>query len=284
MNKIAWIALPLFFSYAAFAQNAWQYSKRIERSMVVTGTIEINPDGSVHDYALDQPDKLLPQIVEVIGKVIPTWKFQPIPVNGKPSLLKGEMSIRVVADKMEGDRYAVGVRGVSFSKSRSKDAITYKTNPAPTYPREGLNGGVGGTAYIAAMLDRSGHVEKAAVLQIDLHAFGPEPVMARLRKDFGEASVKAIKQWTFNIPAARQQSGQDHWVVRIPINYQVYYDNVKPQREYGHWDAYAPGPIEHVAWLESDGARQTGSPDAIPDDLAFQDDRRFVLLNPPGNG
>lgn len=283
-TKVAWIVLSLFLPCAAIAQNAWQYSKKIERSMVVTGVIEVNPDGSVHDYTLDQPDKLLPGIVEIVSRTIPAWKFQPLSVDKNPYLLKGKMSIRIVADKLDGDRYALSVRGVSFSDNNSTDAISLESKAPPTYPQEALNGGVSGTAYVIAMIDRIGHVEKAAAIQVDLRALGPDPVLARLRKDFARASVAAVEHWTFNVPAALREGGKDHWFVRIPINYQAVYNNVKPVEEYGRWDAYVPGPVEHIPWYESNETAHHGSQDAIPDNLAYQDDPRFVLLNPPGNG
>src|SRR6185437_14739483 len=51
-------------------------SKRVQASMLVTGTIEVAPDGSVAQYALDHPDELPPAVKGLLAKAIPSWKFE----------------------------------------------------------------------------------------------------------------------------------------------------------------------------------------------------------------
>ncbi|MDQ2972170.1 MAG: hypothetical protein M3R20_04195, partial [Pseudomonadota bacterium] len=119
---------------------------------------------------------------------------------------------------------------------------------------------------------------------VDLRAIGPESLMAPLRKDLAQASIEAIKAYTFNMPKSGQEMDADHRTIRIPVDYEIANGSVPPKHEYGQWDAYVPGPIEPIVWLRQDEQVTNGSADAIPNGLAFQGDQRFVLLNPPGNG
>lgn len=287
MKCLFWALLCTFVPFAAIAANAWQYSKQIERSMVVTGTLEVNRDGSVHGYMLNQQEKLLPEVVEVIGRTVPTWKFEPIVLDSNLTTAKTTMSIRVVADKLDGDRYALSVRGVSFSDCNPGDTLSYKDQKPPRYPDEAVQARVGGTVYLVALVDRHGTVDDVAAYQVNLRAMGDNYTTARLRKDLAQASLDAVKKWTFNVPQ-QAKSADDHWRVEIPVNFVISPDGrAPPHMEYGRWEAYVPGPIEQIPWLESQEQKTNGSVDAIPlenNGLAFQNDSRFVLTNPPDNG
>jgi len=275
---------------AALGGSAWQYSDRVERSMVVTGTIEVDPEGAVRSYTLDQQNKLLPEIVQLIARTVPTWKFKPI-VGGK-SPVTATMSIRVIADKLEGDRYALSIKGESFGTlgDRSDGQPNYRDKSAtPRYPHEALRRAAGAVVYVAAFVNRQGLVEKVGAMQVDLRAMDyleNEAELDRLRKDFAQASLEAIAKWTFNIPYSGPYADADHWIVRIPVNFQIVFKGKeRADIPYGYWDAYVPGPVNRISWVESDNRTAPGSADAIPDNgIAFLDDRRFVLLNPPSDG
>ncbi|HWG10511.1 MAG TPA: hypothetical protein VN693_03325 [Rhodanobacteraceae bacterium] len=279
MKSFLW--LPLFFLLptVACADNAWQYSKQIERSMTVTGTIEVNRDGSVRGYTLDQQEKLLPEVVEIIGKVAPTWKFEPFSSPNRSFSATTTMSIRVVADKLDGDRYGLYVRGVSFKDDDPADGITYRVRSLPRYPREALQAGVGGTVYLVASINRQGTVDHVVAQQVNLRALGDKDAMARLRKDFSQASIDAAKKWTFNVPASAKP-GDSHWDVQIPVNFSVLAKGEKqPELEYGQWEPYVPGPLQPIPW-EQDHVADGNNADAIPGDGVFTPDKRFALLTP----
>ena len=90
-QALMWVSLALFASMAG-AQAA---RKTAEGSMVVTGSLEVNPDGTLHGYTLDQPEKLPPVVVDVLGKSIAHWQFR----LSSPStqVIKTRMGVRVVA-------------------------------------------------------------------------------------------------------------------------------------------------------------------------------------------
>lgn len=66
----------------------------------------------MYGYTLDKQDKLPPDVVELVGKTVPSWKFTPIPADGKPVPSKSLMSLRVVAHKVGADNYAETVRRI----------------------------------------------------------------------------------------------------------------------------------------------------------------------------
>lgn len=283
MKRLSWFLICLILPSIALAANEYQVAKRVEASMVVTGSIELALDGSVHAYTLDQQNKLPSAVVALVGKTVQGWKFQPVLFNGSPVLAKAAMSLRVVAKKLDGDKYALSVSGASFGKETSGDSIAWKDKVAPRYPQAALDNYVSGTVYLDALVDRQGRVEKVGVEQVDLRNIASDPQMRAWRNVLGRAALSAVSKWTFSVPASSEYADAANRVVRIPVNFVLNYTG-SPKHGYGDWDGYVPGPIENISWAQPH-APSYGSADAIPDGgLAFQDDRRFVLLNPPGNG
>lgn len=60
--------------------------KSVDASMIVTGTIVVNPDGTVQGYSLDEQDKLPPSVVGLVSRTVARWKFKPVMADGKPAL------------------------------------------------------------------------------------------------------------------------------------------------------------------------------------------------------
>ena len=262
---------------------------------MVTGWVEVAPDGSVYNYTLDQPDKLDSGVVNLIAKTIATWKFKPVLVDGKPVLAKAKMNLRIVATKQDKDEYEIRVRGVTFGGDGAKDEgkagnemnaePSYKVRKPPSYPAVALRARTGGTAYLALEVDHTGHVERAIATQVNLRAVGSEKDMRLLRQAFAEASLTAAKAWTFNVPQSGKFATKDDWTVIVPINYSIRgTGESREERRYGQWDVYVPGPVTPIPW-EQDQVADGNNADAVADDgLVFTPDSRFVLLTPPSPG
>ncbi|MGH8212284.1 MAG: hypothetical protein ACREPP_03505 [Rhodanobacteraceae bacterium] len=107
MQRLIWVFLALLPGIA-FADNL---RNRVEASTVVTGWVEVAPNGSVYNYTLDQPDKLDAGVVDLIAKTIGTWEFKPILVDGKSVLAKAKMNLRVVASPIGNEQYNLRVSG-----------------------------------------------------------------------------------------------------------------------------------------------------------------------------
>ena len=52
-----------------------------EASMLVTGTVDIEPDGRVSGYRLDRVDELPPAVVDLVTKAAGAWRFEPVLVD-----------------------------------------------------------------------------------------------------------------------------------------------------------------------------------------------------------
>jgi hypothetical protein len=262
--------------FAALAANAGDASRRMEASMLVTGWIEVSPDGSVHDYTLDHMDKLPPTVVSLIAKTIAAWKFKPVLINGKPVLAKTRMNLRLVALPLGNGLYSARVRGETFGNGKSDEWVSYKERKPPGYPALALKLEVEGTVYLAVEVGRDGHVERASAQQVDLRQFGSERDMKLLRDVFAKVSIEAAKGWTFNPPTTGADVNADHWTTIVPVVFTI--DGTGGARGYGEWVPYIPGPITPVPW-EQDQLVAGVNTDALPDGSAFHPDNRFVLLN-----
>lgn len=290
MRRLFWIVLALLPCVAA-ADNSRDH---LEASTVVTGWVEVAPDGSVYNYTLDQPEKLDAGVVSLIAKTIATWKFKPVLVDDKPVLAKAKMNLRVVASPCDKDEYEIRVRGATFSNGGAKDEEkdngtnaepSYKARKPPLYPIMAIRAQTSGTAYLALEVDHTGHVEQAIATQVNLRAIGSEREMRLLRQALADASVAAAKTWTFNVPQSGGFANKHEWTIIIPIDFSLSgADKSQEAKKYGQWDVYIPGPIQPIPW-EQDQIAGGNNADAVADDgSVFVPDNRFVLLTPPSPG
>lgn len=116
MKRIAvGVCLLLVLPLTAFAHGGIDTAKRaLEATMLVTGEIAINPDGSVYGYSLDNRDKLSPEIVKLIDGTLSGWKFKPVEVAGKIVRARTRMSLRLVADRKAPNDFVVTVQSAAF--------------------------------------------------------------------------------------------------------------------------------------------------------------------------
>lgn len=56
--------------------------KQVEMSMLLSGTIDVKPDGSVAGYRIDQADSLPEGVTRLLGNNIPQWTFEPVVAGG----------------------------------------------------------------------------------------------------------------------------------------------------------------------------------------------------------
>lgn len=265
----------------AFADDL---GKDFEASMVVTGTITVNPDGSVNSYTLDQPDKLPPAATQVASATLPKWKFQPVLEDGKPVMAKSSMSVRIVAHPIDAQHATVSITGASFGRDASQrkdspecesgECLIAKLRTLPPYPIEGLRNQLSGTVYLVQEIGRDGHVVRQAIKQVNLRSRW----YASSAKMFADASLEVARDWTYSVPTSGDEAKRDHWIVSIPVDF-----TLGGTYAYGQWEPYIPGPVKIIPWATDDTnhVAANGSSDAIPDGgVPFIADSRFVLLTP----
>ncbi|WP_130621057.1 energy transducer TonB [Dyella amyloliquefaciens] len=262
------------------AATATDVRNTVEGSMLVTGTIEVNPDGSLHDYTLDRPEKLPPVVVDVVSKTVSSWTFKlSEPIN---EVVKTEVSLRVVAKPVGDGKFRVVAEGASFGKPGNRnDQPSYKDRSfIPRFPRVVLNARVTGTVYVLTRIGRDGTVQEAIAEQVNLDQFGREADMNRYRKQLADSSIFAARHWTFNPPTKGADVDNPYWVVRIPVSFYYAEQGVPPAKQYGQWEAYIPGPRQTPSWIGKALANE--APDAMPGDGLRSGDPRLQLVTPVG--
>lgn len=231
--------------------------KQVEVSMLLTGTIDIDPDGSVSGYVLDDRAKVPGYVSAFLDDRVPAWQFQPTTRNGQAVAVRSPMSLRMVARPVDGGNFQMSIAGVSFGKysDSATDQVTRDRMQPPSYPAGAASMGGKGTVYLVLRINRAGRVEDLFVEQVNLTAIGTEEEMAQMRERFGQAATKAAWKWTFHPPTTGDAVDEAHWAVRVPVAFMLY-DTAGPR--YGTWQAYLPGPRATASWAQDDA-----KPDAI---------------------
>jgi len=255
MKRLLAALFCVTLSAAALANDVEAVRKRAVGSMVVTGNIEVSPSGSVSRYDLDQSSKLPPAVVQLIGRSISQWRFDPVLEGGKPAIATSKMSLRVIANPVAEGKYAISIAGADFGQgmaeshaSTATDQISEKSVPSPSYPPDLVAEHVTGTVYVLLLVNRAGTVENASAQQVNLRVAASDREMAPFRKMFAVAATSALKHWTFNIPTTGKEAEKDYWLVRVPVSFNIVGDRTPG---YGEWDVYVPGPLQTAPWIET---------------------------------
>lgn len=298
MTRFAWCFLvALAVSGQAFAHGGIDAAKRsVEASMLVTGEIAVNPDGSVYGYSLDHRDKLPSSVVKLIDQTLTGWKFAPAKIEGKPVLAKAFMSLRIVAKQIDPKHDAISVESAAFGADTARyttssacadhSCLTYLKRPPPSYPPGLVQDAVTGTVYLVVQVNPQGNVSQVAVEQVNLRRLADETTLGQWRRELGDVSMAAARHWTFSVPQVGPEAGKSYWVVRVPVNFSVdFMGQMVGHPKYGQWDAYVRGPQNSIPWAVeySEQIASKGNVDAIPDDgVPFVADPRLALLTPLG--
>lgn len=263
MKMRVWLGLVLIsLTSAVWAAGPGAVRKQVEASMLVTGTIEIKPDGTVAVSQVDQPDRLPEGIAVFVQDQVAGWRFEPVLVDGKPVQARTKMSVRLIAKNLREGQATVSIRSATFGDYQAlpeAERITSKKMAPPGYPMQAAERGVQGTVYLLLRVERDGSVGEVVTEQVNLKIIAGEAQMEQFRGLFARASTAAAKRWAFKPPTVGEAAEQPHWIVRVPVDFAFHGTEVK----YGRWEAYVPGPRQSVAWASED---PSFSPDALPGD------------------
>lgn len=242
----------LLLSFTASAAGPGAVRKQIEASMLVTGTIEVLPDGSVRTYAIDQADKLPKGVLDFIQQNVDLWKFDPVIVDGKAVGVRNKMSLRVVAKQASGDDYTVRLQAASFDPLavEAGHEVKSKSMPPPRYPEAAAMNGAAGTVYVVIKVGRDGSVEDVVAEQVNLRMVAGPVEMQQWRSVLGKAAVQVARKWQFIPPVAGERASDPYWTVRVPVDFMLSSNSPK----YGQWQAYVPGPRQSYPWSEKEAA------------------------------
>jgi hypothetical protein len=266
MRMRAWMGglVLAMCSVAAFANGPGAVRRQVESSLVVKGTVDIDADGRVLGYALDHADKLAPAVKQLLAGAVPHWRFEPVVLDPGTDRGRAPMSVRLVARKLDDEKYRIEVRGAQFGTHRRGQGITMRSMKPPRYPVNAARAGVGGTVYVLVKVGRDGRVEDAAAEQVNLRVIASEHVMTRWRGVLAQAALEAARAWTY-VPPTREPAAASAWVVRVPIDFHAPTVDGRFPADY-EWQAYVPGPRTVVPWAQ-DPSRSAGAGD-IADAIA----------------
>jgi hypothetical protein len=199
MGAKYWIGMVLAACAGlAMAGGSAEIRKQVEASTLVTGMIDIEPDGSVSAHVIDHPEKLPEAVANLIGRASPGWRFEPILVDGKPIRARTKMSVRIVARKLEDDRVAMRIGSAVFGQEIEGEYVSSRNLQPPRYPAGAAYAGVAGTVYLVLRIGRNGTVEQVHAEQVNLRVVARnEAEMNRWRDMLAETSVLTAKRWKF---------------------------------------------------------------------------------------
>lgn len=255
--------------------------KTAEASMLVTGWIDVAPDGSVHDYTIDRPEKIPPSVIDLIQKSIPGWKFHF--AEHVDAIQRAKMNLRIIARPIDDQHDSVAISGATFGDggASATDHVTFKDRPPPKYPRAAVDARVNGTVFLLLRVGRQGQVEDAAVEQVNLGVYGREAQMAHFRSVLGDAALEAARKWTYNLPSTGSHVMDPYWYVRVPVAFNLRVMGTPHENNYGKWEPYIPGPRASIPWAKNDN-RLSSSSDAIPEGGISQADPLLQLTTALG--
>lgn len=239
--------------------------ERIESSLVVRGEVSIETDGSVSAVQLAKEDKLPVGVVSMVRDAGLKWRFEPVLRDGVAVRAVAPMSLRVIARKLDGDRYEISLRGINFARLDADDPenIARVSLKPPRYPEQAYRAGISGSVYLLVKVGRDGKVEDAFAEQVNLTFLSRENDQRRARDLLAKSALAGARQWTFRVPTQGPGAAQPFWNVRVPVSYSLDNGGAEGQ-EQGRWVSYVPGPRERAPWRE--GSEQLGfSPDALVD-------------------
>ncbi|HDS1655763.1 TPA: energy transducer TonB [Stenotrophomonas maltophilia] len=272
----------------ASAQTARAVRATAEMSMVLSGHIEITPEGEVSSLVLDQKSALTPSIASFVEGTIGGWRFEPTLRDGKAVAARAPMRVRLRGTQMADGGYQVSMTSVDFSEydPKATDSVTRKQMAPPRYPEDAYRNGAQGEVLLMVKVARDGTVADVIAEQVNMAVVGPERAMAKMRDILAKASISSARSWTFNPPTTGESSTHDSWTVRIPVSFALGNDRNAGQERYGRWRAFIPGPRQAAPWRERRSIEQAGS-DLLPEGGVYMVDgakRGVRLLTPLEQG
>jgi hypothetical protein len=285
----AFAAIALAAAAGAMAAGPAAVRRQAEASMLVTGTIQEDPAGKVSGFTLDQKDKLPAAVVEMLDRRVPAWTFEPVKVDGRPAHVRTQMSVRLIAKKIDETHYEVRIGGTGFGDVAEKathestaaerrrerqEGVCHVDIRPPSYPRDAARAGVASSVYLLLKVDREGRVLDAVAEQVNLKVVDSEAGMERWRQKFTSASLATARKWCLEPPQDLKPE-EAYFVARVPVMFWL-----QPPPAYGQWDAYVPGPRQRSPWQSaSDG--EGFSPDTLAPGRAYTVGSGLKLLTDP---
>lgn len=256
---LAGLALLLAFATMdAAAQTRAGLIKQLEATMLLTGRIDVAADGSITAWSIDKAGQVSPDVMAYVTRHIPHWKVLPATLDGQPVASSTRFSMRMVAQAVDRTTFRFNIASVHIEEERAEDArLKSRKMIPPHYPPRMLRMGASGVAYVLVRIGRDGVVADAHVERVNLTALARDPQAVRIRREFGDAALRAARAWEFDPPTIGPDAEDDYHVARVPVTFTLGDDRTG----YGDWQVYLPGERTRAPWSKRDDG---GNDAAVP--------------------
>lgn len=283
------IALALGFGFTLSSCPTWAQPASsqasptvdIEHTMLVRGQVQVDANGQVSGYQLDDVDSLPAGIKQMIAANVPQWQFAPVLENGVAVPASAHMHLRFVARQVDGNNLQVQLTAANFP--RHEPSPQSKLPPFRHHLHQGeltrvlLQYKTNAVIYVAFRVNAQGEVADAVVRQVNLRQRGIPEQMNTIRAAYARVGLQAVRRMRLE-PVNPELLNEDGYLEGIlPINLCLPPCN---RPEAGQWDAYVAGPRQSLPWREETRAEALAA-DAIPSDAGMRrDSHRLTLLTP----
>ena len=261
------IAAPVIVTAPVPAAAAGRPAAAVQGEAVITmrldGEISVDPQGRVHEYKIRT--QTTPGVQQLLDRVIPTWRFEPVVVGGKPVIARSPMRVVLAASESDGG-YRIQIDNVLFMPNSEEEyavdkqlrdaqdgySITRVQMRPPSYPAQLLHAGVGGVVLLNVLVSPDGSVEDVAAVQSSLldvrgRARQLEPGRIILERN----AVANARRWKFRIDAADPRAlSASARTLRVPVEYMI--DRPGNRELAGAWRHEFRGPNIPAPWLRDD--------------------------------
>ncbi|HET9048910.1 MAG TPA: hypothetical protein VFN29_08130 [Chiayiivirga sp.] len=215
---------------------------------VVQGTLSIDAQGAVLQYALETKD--LPEpVTDLIARTIAGWRFEPVLADGKAVPAKTRMLMQIQAQPIDGEKYQLSLADVVFGVRQHRG----RTAP-PKYPLDALRDRLGADLLIAARIDANGDVLEMHPWRTSLsRSYLSESAAEKWRKRFEAAAMDAIETWKFE-PLSPDDGLTADSTFMIPMSFKTSFGDRASMEKRGTASfefSGVPGPIHPIPWLPS---------------------------------
>src|SRR5690606_8693720 len=101
-----------------------------------TGSVDIEPDGSVSAYALDKPEALPGYVVDLVRRASAGWRFEPVVADGEAVAARARMTLRLLATPVGDDEFELTISAATFGSLDAADTASLRAKRLrpPKYP------------------------------------------------------------------------------------------------------------------------------------------------------
>ena len=265
--KNRWITLILML--CSFTILADEKLSDAELRLSVEGTIEIDPEGRVHDYTIET--RLTSSIRDYVDQRVRQWRFEPITVDGRAVIAKTRMRLNLLAQTM-GESYVLHVHSVHFGAPTSRERDRSRLRFPPKALRERL----GAHVMLALRIDADGNVVDAHPYQTNLSRAMDKNQAARWRRMFEAVAIKAAKRWTYE-PSEHIDGAATSATVFAPFEFRIVGDDGSQWASH-YWRIFVPGPVAPIPW-QQDEMQLAERLDQLKDGETLAVSSRFRLID-----